>query len=542
MGTSFTFLPIAREVTANHRDADGNLDMVTGYGKFLGTVLVASLLEIALSFIPPQKLRKLFPPVVTGTCVTLIGAALSGTGMKYWGGGVFCAENQITHAGPWALGPNRGPKTCGNGVGILGDNGTTNYHFGDWRYVGLGFLVLVFIYIYTAFGSPFMKNCNIMLALFTVYFISMGIGSEEEGYFVVSNRMDNAPWGTFLWVETFPIGFSSEAFLPVLIGFLVSTIESIGDIKASCDASRIPDEGKDADSRVQGGLLADGVNSFLAALFTCAPNTTFSQNNGVIELTRNASLSTGFACAGWLIFFGIFGKFAGIITTIPICVLGGMVIFLFSNVAVSGIAILGRAGITRRDRLILAISLGVGIGVACQPNVFDPAPSSPAAFYGVNLGHNIGFWPKKAACTEWYTTTSTTTVPSSCLLTNSTGGTITSSLDEAACAYMSGAFTAAVSTSVTTSNKGKLDAYGNAEECNAFGNCCKKYDGGGSGFRSAILLILKTPYCIGTLLALLLNLILPTEKDDEEDIKGIELKHKTDGVSSTAAPVDISSS
>jgi xanthine/uracil permease len=64
----------------------------------------------------------------------------------------------------------------------------------------------------------------------------------------------------------------------------------------------------------------------------------------------------------------------------------------------------------------------------------------------------------------------------------------------------------------------------------------------GSGFRSAILLILKTPYCIGTLLALLLNLILPTEKDDEEDIKGIELKHKTDGVSSTAAPVDISSS
>eukprot|EP00966_Prymnesium_polylepis_P234220 5417515-Prymnesium_polylepis.1 len=66
MGTSFTFLPIAREVTANHRDADGNLDMVTGYGKFLGTVLVASLLEIALSFIPPQKLRKLFPPVVTG--------------------------------------------------------------------------------------------------------------------------------------------------------------------------------------------------------------------------------------------------------------------------------------------------------------------------------------------------------------------------------------------------------------------------------------------------------------------------------------------
>jgi len=200
----------------------------------------------------------------------------------------------------------------------------------------------------------------------------------------------------------------------------------------------------------------------------------------------------------------VFSKFAGIITTIPICVLGGMVTFLFSNVAVSGIAIIGRAGLTRRDRLILAISLGVGIGVACQPNIFDPSPSSPEAFYGVNLAHNVGFWPKKLACTSWFDTT--TTVPQSCVITNSSGYSVTTSLSPTDCYALSGTYTAPVST--TTSNQG------NADECNVFGNCCREYSDEGLMIRTSVLLMLKTPYCIGTLLALLLNMILPKEDED----------------------------
>ena len=141
-------------------------------------------------------------------------------------------------------------------------------------------------------------------------------------------RIRNAPWITFLWDTTFPLGFAKEYFLPILIGFFVSTAETIGDVTNSCAYSRLPTEGPDFESRVQGGLLADGVNSLLATLFTSPPNTTFSQNNGVIALTRCASRAAGFGCAFWLMCFGVIGKLGAVFASIPICVVGGMVFWV----------------------------------------------------------------------------------------------------------------------------------------------------------------------------------------------------------------------
>jgi uric acid-xanthine permease len=88
--------------------------------------------------------------------------------------------------------------------------------------------------------------------------------------------------------------------------------------------------------RIQGGITGDALSSFFAALATSLPNTTFSQNNGVISLTRCASRHAGLAAAGWLFVMGIFAKIAAFITTIPDCVLGGMTTFLFASVTISG--------------------------------------------------------------------------------------------------------------------------------------------------------------------------------------------------------------
>lgn len=244
MGTSFTFLPIAREITQSEFAMNGGAGGMVGYGKFLGTVLVASFVEIALSFLPPKVLKKLFPPVVTGTCVVLIGVALSGTGMKYWGGGVFCSENTFTRVAPWnaASGNNPtpaavpwpgspGPQYC------AGDNGDVVLSYGDARYVGMGALVLIVMVIFRTFGSPFVKNCNVILSLFLVYFISCGITVDGRN-FVTDTKIESADVITFNWVTTFPIGFSIEGFFPIVIAFVVSTVESIGDISASCDASQ----------------------------------------------------------------------------------------------------------------------------------------------------------------------------------------------------------------------------------------------------------------------------------------------------------------
>lgn len=144
---------------------------------------------------------------------------------------------------------------------------------------------------------------------------------------------------------------------------------------------------------IQGGLTSDGVMSIVSALFTSMPNTTFSQNNGVIALTKCASRRAGYACAFWLIFFGVLSKVAGVITSIPDCVLGGMTIFLFANVLASGIKLASEVDLqhSRRNRFILAFSLAVGVGVTVEPYAFLDRRASPytAAFCPVLIATTL---------------------------------------------------------------------------------------------------------------------------------------------------------
>ena len=113
-------------------------------------------------------------------------------------------------------------------------------------------------------------------------------GSDKELKYVNSAKIASAPAITFLWVKTFPLSVYVPAIIPTLIAFVITTVESIGDIAASAEASRVENDGQ-LDSRIQGGILTDGVASVLSALMTVLPNTTFSQNNGVISLTRCAN-------------------------------------------------------------------------------------------------------------------------------------------------------------------------------------------------------------------------------------------------------------
>jgi NCS2 family nucleobase:cation symporter-2 len=148
-------------------------------------------------------------------------------------------------------------------------------------------------------------------------------------------------------------------------------MEAIGDITATCDVSRLQVEGKLFDSRIQGGILADGLNGMLAGLCTITPMSTFAQNNGVIALTRCANRKAGYACCFFLLVMGIFSKFAAALTSIPASVLGGMTTFLFASVAVSGMRIIATIPFTRRTRFILTASMSLGFGAILVPNWFS---------------------------------------------------------------------------------------------------------------------------------------------------------------------------
>lgn len=180
------------------------------------------------------------------------------------------------------------------------------------------------------------------------------------------------------WVETFPIGFYAPAVIPLLIAYLVTTVETIGDITAVYEVSELDTDAPEYHESIQGGLTADSISSLLASLFTTLPNTTFSQNNGVIALTKCASRRAGIACGCWLILMGIFSKIAGVITSIPDAVLGGMTIFLFANVLASGIALAATLDLhSRRVKFIMALSLAIGVGVTVWPYAFLDMRASP---------------------------------------------------------------------------------------------------------------------------------------------------------------------
>ena len=147
-------------------------------------------------------------------------------------------------------------------------------------------------------------------------------------------------------------------------------MEATGDITASAEVSRQPVVGDVFDSRIQGGILSDGIGGFLSALFTVTPLSVFAQNNGVIAITRCANRGAGRWCCAFLILFGVLGKISGVFLAIPNPVLGGVTTFLFASVAVSGIRVLGYVRFTRRERFVLGAALAFGFGNLLKPDIF----------------------------------------------------------------------------------------------------------------------------------------------------------------------------
>lgn len=348
VGTSFATITIISQ-SLPMLYADGTCPTIDGvpqacpdgYGKILGTAMVCALIEVLGSFTPSRVLQKIFPPLITGSVVFLIGAHLIHSGFNDWLGGSSCAGGECPS-----------------------NHGTTNT-WGSAQFVGLGFTVYATIILSERFGSPIMKSCAVIIGLL----VGCIVGAAT-GYFN-SSQIDNARSFTFMWVYTFKLGFLPQAVLPFLMVYLVLMMEAIGDITATAELSKIPLEGENYESRIQGGILADGLFGVITGLMTLTPVSTFSQNNGVISVTKCANRRAGYWCCFFLIIMGVFSKFAAVIVSIPKPILGGMTSFLFASVAVSGLKIVAECDFSRRDRFILTAILLPGMAAILIEGWFD---------------------------------------------------------------------------------------------------------------------------------------------------------------------------
>ena len=352
VGTSFSTITVAEGAFSQMyksgycpTSADGTkLPCPQGYGALLGTSCLCALLEIGLSFMSSRVLARVFPPLVTGPTVLLIGASLIKSAMQDWGGGSSCyPSGPIRPMCPSADAPHALP-------------------WGSPQFIGLGFLVFVTIILCERFGPPILKSCAVVVGLLVGSIVAAACNYFER------SGIDAAPVASFAWVKTFPLTIYPPLILPLLSLYVVIMMESIGDITATCDVSRLQVEGATFDSRIQGGVLGNGMTCLLAGLMTISPMSVFAQNNGVIALTKCANRNAGYCCCFFLVLMGIFSKFAAALVSIPSAVLGGMTSFLFSSVAVSGIRIIATINFSRRNRFIITASFALGMGITLVPD------------------------------------------------------------------------------------------------------------------------------------------------------------------------------
>ncbi len=332
-GTSFSFIsPIIGAGMLGI--VGGKMDVGLGLSYIFGACMVASVVEMVVSRLLPYT-RKIITPLVSGIVVSLIGMCLIKAGIT----------------------------SCGGGQSAV-DGGT----FGSLQNLGLALLVLVSIIFFNRSSNRFLRMGSIVLGLLIGCVTAYALGMIDFSRIIGAGNL-NIP-------VPFKYGlhFDTGSIIGLGLIYLVTAVEAFGDITANSLISGEPVEGPVFLKRAQGGVLADGFNSFLAAVFNSFPNSIFAQNNGMIQLTGVASRYVGYFIAGALVLLGLFPVVGQLFSLIPDAVLGGATLLMFGTVAAAGIRIISATEITRKAVLVMAISFAMGLSVELVPGILDKMP------------------------------------------------------------------------------------------------------------------------------------------------------------------------
>jgi xanthine permease XanP len=328
-GTSFAFLGAVLSAGFMVKQRGGGPEDIMAM--IFGVCFFGAVVQIVLSRFIGQ-LQKVITPLVTGIVITLIGVSLIKVGVTDLGGGFNAPD------------------------------------FGEPLNLALGGFVLLVIILLNRSNTPWIRLSAIIIGLLLGSLAAWFSGK------LVPQSISSLPLISVPVPFKFGFSFDWGAFLPVALIYLISTIETVGDLTANCMLSRQPISGPSYIDRLKGGVLGDGVSCLLAATFSAFPNTTFAQNNGVIQLTGVASRYVGLYIGAVLIILGLFPMIGAIVQQIPKPVLGGATLVMFGSVAAAGVRILSRAPLDRRSMLIIATSFGVGLGIAAQPALLHHMP------------------------------------------------------------------------------------------------------------------------------------------------------------------------
>ncbi len=330
MGTDFTFVAPAIAVGSKF-----------GLSGIFGATILGAFVVIILSFFV-KPLMKLFPPVVTGIVVCLIGLTLLPVSID------------------WAAG----------GVGTA--------YYGSLKNIAIALIIMMVTLMLNHYGKGLVSSASILIGMAFGYILCIPLGMVDFA------SVSQAKWLSLPKILGYGITFKLKVLLPFVPAYFVTIIGTVGCLKAINEVSEIESDEK----RIGAGVLSDGIGSMLAGVFGALPNTSFSQNVGLIPLTKVASRYVTMMAGILLIVLGLFPKFAALINIMPQPVLGGVGIVMFGTVAAAGIQTLSRVKLNNRNLLIIATSIGLGLGVTFRPEFIAKLPEGLKMIFssGISTG------------------------------------------------------------------------------------------------------------------------------------------------------------
>lgn len=318
MGTDFTFVNPSISVGAKF-----------GIAGIVSATITGSLVEIILSrFIKP--LMKFFPPLITGTVVSLIGITLLPVSIDWAAGGV-------------------GSDTYGSMLNL-----------------GVAFVIMLFTLFLNHYGKGIWSSAAVFIGMVFGYIVCIGLDMVDL------SPVREAQWIAIPNILRYGFKFDLSSTLSFVPAFVVSTIGTTGIMMAIGEASQT----KLSSDRVAAGVLCDGAGSMIAGFFGAGPNTTFSQNVGLITLTKVASRSVMVLAGIILTILGVFPKLSALISVMPQPVLGGVGVIMFGLVAAQGIKTLASIKLGDRELLIISVAFALGIGVTVKPEILNGLPEA----------------------------------------------------------------------------------------------------------------------------------------------------------------------
>ena len=326
-GTSFAFIPVMIPFAK------------AGLGAVFTAAFIGGLFQMWIGKML-KPIRHMFPPLVTGIVVLMIGISLLKVGFMYAGGGGWLMNNK--------------PEVFGNASHLF-----------------ISFTVLIVALIAHQKGKGLVSSASILIGMVVGYLLAMALGMVDY------EKITSAVWFALPMPFQYGIDFVPGAIILMLFMAVVTTIETIGDISATTmgGANR-----EATNKELSGGIMADGLGTAFGSIFNAMPNTSYSQNAGLVAFTGVISRHVGTIAGVILIVLGLFPKLGGIIAAMPESVLGGAAIIMFGLISAAGIKLIAQSVMNQRNLLILALSLSFGIGMSLLPQFVAHIPD-----FGISL-------------------------------------------------------------------------------------------------------------------------------------------------------------